>query len=58
MILLPMTDFIDRIKVLPQPQAEAQVRAYLEAFVGEEERRSIIRNRFRRVLKEKARAIR
>ena len=54
MILLSVDDFIDRIKSLPQKQAAAQVRAYLLAFIGEERKGDILRNRFKREYQRKA----
>lgn len=52
---IPITDLVDRVKSLPQKQAESQVRAYLIAFVGEERKGDILRNRYKRELQRKAR---
>jgi hypothetical protein len=54
MMLLPIDDFIDRVKTLPQNKARAQVRAYLLAFVGDEKKGDILRNRYKREMRAKA----
>lgn len=50
-------DLIDYVRSLPKAEAEKQVRRFLLDFIGENKRGDILRNRYKRELRRKAREL-
>lgn len=45
---ISIQELIDRIKTLPKAKAEESVRQFLLGFIGPDQKRDYLRNKFRR----------
>lgn len=48
---MSITELVRRVKILPNKQAESQVKLFLSQFVGAEIPGDILQNRYKRKLK-------